>query len=25
VIIAGRDVPLDTKHTELYRRYLARK
>jgi imidazolonepropionase-like amidohydrolase len=25
VIIAGRDVPLDTKHTELYRRYLARR
>jgi imidazolonepropionase-like amidohydrolase len=25
VIIAGRDVPLDTKHTELYKRYLARR
>jgi imidazolonepropionase-like amidohydrolase len=24
VIVAGRDVPLATKHTELYRRYLAR-
>lgn len=24
VIVAGRDVPLDTKHTELYKRYMAR-
>ena len=25
VIVAGRDVPLDSKHTELYKRYMARK
>ncbi len=25
VIVAGRDVPLDTKHTELYKRYMARR
>jgi imidazolonepropionase-like amidohydrolase len=25
VIIAGRDVPLESKHTELYKRYLARQ
>jgi imidazolonepropionase-like amidohydrolase len=25
VVIAGRDVPLDSKHTELYKRYLARQ
>jgi hypothetical protein len=25
VIVAGRNVPLDTKHTELYKRYMARK
>jgi len=25
VVVAGRDVPLDTKHTELYKRYMARK
>jgi imidazolonepropionase-like amidohydrolase len=25
VIIAGRDVPLDTKHTDLYKKYMARK
>ncbi len=24
IVVAGRDVPLTTKHTELYRRYLAR-
>jgi imidazolonepropionase-like amidohydrolase len=25
VVIAGRDVPLESKHTELYKRYLARQ
>jgi imidazolonepropionase-like amidohydrolase len=25
VIIAGRDVPLDTRQTELYKRYMARQ
>jgi imidazolonepropionase-like amidohydrolase len=25
VVIAGRDVPLDTKHTELFKRYMARR
>jgi imidazolonepropionase-like amidohydrolase len=25
VVIAGRDVPLETKHTELFKRYLSRK
>jgi imidazolonepropionase-like amidohydrolase len=25
VVVAGRDVPLDSKHTELYKRFLARQ
>jgi imidazolonepropionase-like amidohydrolase len=25
VVIAGRDVPLDSKHTELYKRFMARE
>jgi imidazolonepropionase-like amidohydrolase len=25
VVIAGQDVPLDTKHTELFKRYMSRK
>jgi imidazolonepropionase-like amidohydrolase len=25
VIVAGRDVPLDSKHTELYKRFMARQ
>ena len=25
VVIAGRDVPLDSRHTELYKRYMARE
>jgi len=25
VVIAGRDVPLDSKHTELYKRFMARQ
>jgi imidazolonepropionase-like amidohydrolase len=25
VVISGRDVPLDSKHTELYKRYMARE
>jgi imidazolonepropionase-like amidohydrolase len=25
VVIAGRDVPLESKHTELFRRYMSRQ
>ena len=25
VVIAGRDVPLDSKHTDLYKRFMARQ
>ena len=25
VVIAGRDVPLDSKHTELFKRYMSRQ
>ena len=25
VVIAGRDVPLESKHTELFKRYMARQ
>jgi imidazolonepropionase-like amidohydrolase len=25
VVIAGRDVPLESKHTELYKRFMARE
>jgi hypothetical protein len=25
MVIAGRDVPLDSKHTDLYKRFMARQ